>query len=87
MDILKTLFPISYKKSDTVNNLVIGILIYVVIGIIAGALIALPAMLLGGIPVVGTILCWVLGIIGSLVGLYTLAGVVIIVLVYLKIMK
>ncbi len=87
MDILKTLWPLSYKKSDTVNNLVIGIIIYVLIGIVAGALIGLPGMLLGGIPVVGTILCWVLGIIGSLVGLYTLAGIVILVLLYLKIMK
>ncbi|MBO5952840.1 MAG: hypothetical protein J6Q53_01735 [Oscillospiraceae bacterium] len=79
MDTLKKIFPLSFKNTDSVANLVIGILIYLVGDIIAGAIIGLLAKL----PLIGI----VFGLIGSLVGLYCLAGIVILVLVYLKVLK
>ena len=76
---LKKFFPISYKYSDTVSNLIIGILIYIVGDIIAGAVIGL----LAAIPLIG----WLFGIIGSLVGIYCLAGIVIQILIFTKVLK
>ena len=76
---LKKFFPISFKYSDTVSNLIIGILIYIVGDIIAGAVIGL----LAAIPLIG----WLFGLVGSLVGLYCLAGIVIQVLVFTKVLK
>ena len=76
---LKKFFPLSFKYSDTVSNLIIGILIYIVGDIIAGAVIGL----LAAIPLIG----WLFGIIGSLVGLYCLAGIVIEVLIFAKVLK
>ena len=76
---LKKFFPLSYKYSDTVSNLIIGILIYIVGDIIAGAVIGL----LAAIPLIG----WLFGIIGSLVGIYCRAGIVIEVLIFAKVLK
>lgn len=79
MDLLKKLFPISFKYVGDVAKLIIGILIYIVGDIIAGVVIGL----LASIPVIGIIF----SLIGSLVGLYCLAGIVIQLLVFFKVLK
>lgn len=79
MDMLKKIFPISFKYADTVANLIIGILIYIVGGAIAGAVIGL----LSGIPLIG----FVFSLIGSLLGIYSTAGIVIEILVFAKVLK
>ncbi len=87
METLKKIFPLSFKRTDTVANLIIGILIYLVAGIIAAALIWLSTLIVGWIPLVGALIGWALGIIGSLVELYVLAGIVIQILVFAKVIK
>ena len=87
METLKKIFPLSFKRVDTVANLIIGILIYLVVGIVAGVLIALSTLIVGWIPVVGLIIGWVLGIASSLIGVYVLAGIVIQILVFAKVIK
>lgn len=72
---------------DAVADLVIGIIVYAVVGIIAGAIIALAGVLSGWIPVLGAILSVVLGLIGSLIEIYVAAGIVIKILVYTKVIK
>ena len=79
MDMLKKFFPISFKYADTVANLVIGILIYLVGGAIAGAIIGW----LSAIPLIG----FVFSLVGSLLGIYSLAGIVIEVLLFVKVLK
>lgn len=79
MDLLKKLFPISFKYAGSVAELIIGILIYVVGGAIAGAVIGF----LTGLPIVG----FIFGLIGSLLGIYSLAGIIIEVLVFCKVLK
>ncbi len=79
MDLLKKLFPISFKYAGSVAELIIGILIYVVGGAIAGAVIGF----LAGLPVIG----FVFGLIGSVLGIYSLAGIIIEVLVFCKVLK
>lgn len=87
METLKKIFPLSFKKHAGAADLVIGILIYLVIGIIAGALIWLSTAITGWIPVVGLLIGWVLGIVSSLIGLYVLAGIVIEILVFANVIK
>lgn len=87
METLKKIFPLSFKRTDTAGNLILGILLYLVVGIVAGALIGLATAIAGWIPVVGVILGWALGLIGSLIGLYVLAGIVIQILVFANVIK
>lgn len=87
MDTLKKFFPLSFQRTDSVGNLIVGILLYLVIGIIAGALIWLATAIVSWIPVLGAILGWALGVVSSLLGLYVLAGIVIQILVFCKVIK
>ena len=79
MDILKKVFPYSFKAKDGVAGLIINILVYLVVGLVAGALIGIFAKL----PIIGILI----GLLGGLVDLYVLAGIVISVLDYLKVLK
>ncbi len=87
MDILKKLFPLSWKYANDVANVVVGAILYVVAGIIAGAVIWLAGAITGWIPLLGALVGWVLGIIGSLFEVYVIAGIVVLILVYLKVIK
>ena len=87
METLKKFFPLSFKRLDSVANLVIGILIYLLVGLVAGALIALSTLIVGWIPVIGAIIGWALGVVSSLIGLYVLAGIIIQILAYCKVFK
>ena len=87
MDALKKFFPLSFKYAKDVANLIIGIIVYLVVGVVVGALITLATFLADLIPVVGNIIAWALGIVSSLIGLYVLAGIIILVLVFVKVIK
>lgn len=87
MDTLKKIFPISFKRANSVADFIIGLIIYAVISIVAGLLIGFAGLLTGWIPVIGAIIGLLLGLIGSLVELYVVAGVVILILVFTKILK
>ncbi len=79
MDILKKIFPLSFKFTQDVANLIIGIIIYVVGGAVAGVLIGV----LSHLVIVGPIIA----IVGSLVDIYCVAGIVIQVLAFTKVLK
>lgn len=83
MDTLKKIFPVSFKYTDTTANLIIGILIYIVGAIIGGAVVGLVQWILSFIPV----LVWLLSVVGSCISLYCVAGIVIQVLVFAKVLK
>lgn len=87
MDMLKKIFPLSFKNVDTVANLVVGILIYLVVGIVAGAVIWLATAITGWIPAIGFIIGWALGLVGGIIELYVLAGIIIQVLVFTKVIS
>lgn len=87
MELLKKIFPFSFKKSDDVASLVLSILLHIVVAILAGAVIGLANLIVGWIPVAGAIIGWALGVVGSLVELYVIAGIVIKILVYAKVIK
>lgn len=81
MDLLKKVFPFSFKAND-VASLVVTIIIYLVAGLVIGFALGL----VGWIIPLGLI-DMVLGLIGSIVELYILAGIVIAVLVFTKVLK
>jgi hypothetical protein len=87
MDVLKKIFPFSFKSVADVAGLIINILIYIVVAIIAAAVIWLATFITAWIPVVGALIAWVLGLLGSLIDLYCVAGIVILILVYTKVIK
>ncbi len=79
MEMLRKIFPLSFKFLDSIANLVIGTLIYLA----AGILISIGIALVSIIPIVG----WIIGLLGGLVDLYVLAGIVILFLAYFNILK
>lgn len=79
MDTLKKVFPYSFKKKKTVGELIVNILIYLVAGILVGAVIGICA----NIPVVKLIT----GLAGALVELYVLVGIILSILDYMKVLK
>ncbi len=87
MESLKKFFPMSWEYTKDVPNLIKGIILYVVVGLLASALIALSGLITGWIPVVGAIVGIVLRLAGALVDVYVVAGIVIQVLVYTKVIK
>ena len=87
MDTLKKFFPLSFKYSNSSANLVIGIILYLVIGIVSGALAGLATVVTVLIPFVGLIIAWVLGLLVSLLSLYVIAGITIEVLLFCKVLK
>ena len=78
MDLLKKVFPFSFKATD-VAKLIIAIIIYLVLDVVAGFIIGL----LKGIPIIKIFA----GLAGSLLGIYGLAGIVIAILVFVKVIK
>ena len=88
MELLKNIFPYSFKEMKTVSDLVIGIIVYAVVGIIAGAIIAISGALTNWIPMgIGAVTGAILSAVGSIAEVYVVAGIVIKVLVYTKVIK
>ena len=79
MDTLKKIFPYSFKEKKDIAALIINILIYLVVGIIAGAVIGIFAK----IPLIGI----VISLIGTLADLYVFAGIVLSALDFAKVLK
>ncbi len=87
MDTLKRFFPYSFKKRNTVSDLVVGIIVYAVASIIAGAIVFIAAYLAAWIPVLGPILAWTIGFVGSVINLYCIGGIVLSILYYNNVLK
>lgn len=78
MEILKKIFPLSFRATD-MAQLIIYCLIYIVVGTVLGFLIGILAK----IPILGLIFT----LVSSLVEIYIVAGLIILFLYYFKILK
>ena len=87
METLKKFFPLSFKRTESVADLIIGILIYILTAVIAGAVIWLASLITGWIPLAGALIGWLLRVIGTLIEVYVTAGIVIQILVFCKVIK
>ena len=79
MDILKKVFPLSFRFTGSVANLIIGVLIYVVASAVLGVLLGF----MGQLPLMKL----VADLTGSLVGVYSTGGIVIMFLYHFKVLK
>lgn len=79
MDLLKKIFPLSFKYAKDVANLIVGIIVYLVVAAVGGIVIWLASL----VPIVG----WIIGALGGLLDLYVAVGVVLQILVFLKVVK
>ena len=79
MDMLKNIFPYSFKEKNGLGSLIVQLVVYLIVGAIFGALIAI----LAHIPIIG----WIVGICGGLVDLYVTVGMVLSVLHFLGILN
>lgn len=87
MSLLKKWFPISFSRSKSVVDMIIGIILYILIGIVAGLLIWVATLLTGWIPAVGGIIAWLLGIVSTIVEVWVVAGIIVLILAFFKILK
>ncbi len=88
METLKKFFPLSFKKRENGSELAVGIIVYVVAGLIAGAVLALLGWLVGLIGgIVAGLLGTLLGIVGTVVEVYVVAGIVLQILYFCKVLK
>ena len=76
MDMLKKIFPFAFKDTKTNNGLIMSIIYHVVAAFVVGILCSLVGWVVSFIPFLGALIGWILGIIGSCVGLYALIGIV-----------
>lgn len=82
MDIVKKLFPLSFRPNPEDSNTLAGSIVLYVVIIVAYFLVS---AVLGYL--LGTLAAWLLGLLGITVGLYCTGGVVICVLRYSGILK
>ena len=87
MDLISKIWPATFKNNDCVKKLVVSVIIYVVLGIIAGLLIALAGLATGWIPVIGPVTGVILKALGAIVEIYVTAGIVFKFLAYFKVIK
>lgn len=76
---MKNLFPLSFKWASSLVSMLIGVVIYIVVGAVAGLAIGF----IGAMPIIG-IIAWVLGL---AVDVYVVVGIIVLVLAYLKVVK
>ena len=79
MDMIKTIFPYSFGAKDLK-----ALAIKIVVDLVVGAIVGLLCSIIGLFPLLGAIVGW---IVGGVVGLYNLAGLVLAVLDYMKVLK
>jgi hypothetical protein len=78
-EMLKKVFPLSYGFADNLTNLIIGIVIYLVVGSIVGLVLGLIGQLL-------SFIAFLFGFVGWAFGIYCTAGIVIQLLVFFKVL-
>lgn len=78
MDALKKFFPHAFKATE-LTPFIVSLVIYVLVDVVCGFVIGLLAKL----PILGVIF----SILGSVVGLYALAGIILSILVFVKVLK
>lgn len=88
MDILRKIFPLSFKYVDTPTNFALGIVLYIVIGIAVGVGLKLIGMIFSFLPSLLELMADILlGTIGSFAEMYIVGGIIISTLLFIKVIK
>ena len=86
MDFLKKLFPLAFASAEK-DNFVKALILYIVVAVVGAVVGFVVGTLLGWIPLVGFLVGLILNILGTVVDVYAVAGVILTLLVYFKIIK
>ena len=88
MDLLKKIwaFYFTVKKKD-VTSLVVNLIIWIIAAAIAGLVLWLATAITGWSPVVGWLVGILVGIIGTVVEIYSLVGIVLSILNFCDVLK
>ena len=81
MDFLKTLFPMSFRKSTEVSDLVKRCVIYAVVTVVFGIIVAIIGCF--DVPLIAIML----GAVAALVDVYSVAGIALAILVHCNVIK
>ena len=84
MDLLKKIFPLSWKYAEDQHSFIVGIIAYLIAGFVFGLIAGLANTILGWIPLIGKLLSLALGLVGGVIGAYALVGLILLILVYFK---
>lgn len=88
MDILKKIFPISFRNIKDTTKLVIGILIYILVPILVSIIFTFVTGIIAGISLsLAALISTILWVIDSVLGLYCLTGLVLQLLVHFDVIK
>lgn len=79
MDLLKKIFPLSFKYTKDITSLIIGIIVHLVVLVVGGFAIWVATF----VPIIG----WLIGALGGLLDVYVAVGVVLQILAFLKVIK
>ncbi len=79
MEMLKKLFPFSFKAKNDIRDLLITVLVFIAADLICSVI----DKVLGAIPLIGTLV----GLVGWIIGLYFFVSIVLAVLDYLNVFK
>lgn len=79
MDLLKKIFPLSFKYTKDITSLIIGIIVHLVVLVVGGFAIWVATF----VPIIG----WLIGALGGVLDLYVAVGVVLQILAFLKVIK
>ena len=79
MNFLKTVFPLSFRFNNNLVRMIIGIIAYAIVGAVVGWAISIVVKL----PIISIFG----GLLGGLLEIYVVAGIVLLVLSWLKILK
>lgn len=78
MEMVKKFFPFVFQSTEVVP-FVISLVVYALVSIVCGVILGL----LSALPIIGILF----SLIGTLIGLYALAGIVLSILVFVKVIK
>ena len=79
MDLLKKIFPLSFKYTKDITSLIIGIIVHLVVLVVGGFAIWVATF----VPIIG----WLIGALGGVLDLYVAVGAVLQILAFLKVIK
>lgn len=79
MDLLRKLWPLSFRKKNSLTDLLAVVIVFIIVDFVCGLAIGL----LSHLPLIGGLI----SLVGSIIGLYFLVGIILTILDYLKLLK
>ena len=86
MNLVRKLFPLSFKMADTLSHLIVGLILYMAIAAIVGAVLCVVTFLVC-ITGIGLLLFPLFVLLGLAVSLYFTVGMVFLILTFCRVFR